>query len=223
MIKKPLLFLLGMLLLTSCASTLLTSKNVLSSEVQNIGYVEPISFISLIQKSNQTKPNDSLSLISTKVLDSIIRSSSQPKISKQLTFTDLKLKNRLENDLLKTMTEIRKSKKLDHIKTTPLMDSVAKSENQRFVLFTVNAGFARRKNNYGNQVLKGIGVGILTMGMYAPVPVKANTSTYAMIYDAQNSSVVFFNYFPLIEKSPVDRKNLNYIYSKLFETYYQQK
>ena len=223
MIKKSLLFLVGILVLTSCASTLLTSKNVSPSEVQNIAYTEPISFISLIQKGNQTKPNDSLSLISTKILDSIIRNSSQPKISKQIEITDPKLKNRLENDLLKTMSEIRKSKKLDHIKTTALMDSVAKTENQRFVLFTVNAGFARRKNNYGNQVTKGIGVGILTLGMYTPVPVKANTSTYAMIYDAQTSSVVFFNYFPLIERSPVDSKNLKTIYGYLFDTYYKQK
>ena len=223
MIKKPILLFLGILLLNSCASTLLTNKNVAPSEVQNIAYFEPISLISLIQKGNQVKPSDSLSLISTKILDSIIENSNHPKVSKQINFTDPKLKLRLENDLLKTMSEIRKTKQLDNIKTSPLMDSLVKNKNQRFALCMINAGFARRKNNYGNQVAKGIGVGILTLGMYTPVPVKANTSTYAMIYDAQNSSVVFFNYFPLIEKSPIEKKKLNTIYDYLFKTYYQQK
>lgn len=221
--KKIILLFLGIFLLNSCASTLLTNKNVPPAEVQNIAYFESISLISLIQKGNQTKPNDSLSLISTQILDSIIENSNHPKVTTQINFTNPKLKLRLENDILKTMSEIRKTKKLENIKTSSLMDSLVKNENQRFALCLINAGFARRKNNFGNQVAKGIGIGILTLGMYAPVPVKANTSTYAMIYDAQNSSVVFFNYFPLIERSPVDKKNLTNIYNLLFETYYKQK
>jgi len=221
--KKIFLLFLAIFVLNSCASTLLTNKNVAPSEVQDIAYFEPISLISLIQKGNQVKPNDSLSLMSTQILDSIIENSNQPKVTKQINFTDSKLKLRLENDILKTMSEIRKTKKLENIKTSPLMDSLVKNENQRFALCLINAGFARKKNNYGNQVAKGIGVGILTLGMYTPVPVKANTSTYAMIYDAQNSSVAFFNYFPLIERSPVDKKNLQNIYKLLFEKYYKQK
>lgn len=221
--KKTLSFFVAILLLNSCATTLLSNKTVKPNEVQNIGYFEPISLINLIQKGNQTKPNDSLSNISTKVLDSIIANSNSPKISKQFKIEDPKLKLRLENDILRTMSEIRKTKKINNIKTSSLMDSVVKNQNERFALCIINSGFARRKNNYGNQVAKGIGIGILTLGMYAPVPIKANTSTYVMVYDANNSSVVFFNYFPLIEKSPVDKKNLNYIYSKLFEKYYNQK
>lgn len=221
--KKIFAFLIGILLLNSCATTLLTNKNIQPNEVQDIGYFEPISLISLIQKGNQSKPNDSLSNVSTNVLDSIIGNSSSPKISKNFKVENPKLKLRLENDILRTMSEIRKTKKIDNVKTSALMDSIVKSQNGRFALCVVNSGFARRKNNYGNQVAKGIGIGILTLGMYTPVPIKANTSTYAMIYDANDSSIVFFNYFPLIEKSPVDKKNLNYIYSKLFEKYYNQK
>lgn len=218
--KKYFLIALGVLLLNSCATTLLTDKDVSPAEVKNISYHEPISFINLIEKGNQAKLNDSLSHVSTVILDSIIKNSGHPKVSKRLDVTEQKLKMRLENDLLKTVSEIRKVNKLEAVKTTALMDSVVKSENQRFALFVINSGFARRKNNYGNQIVKGIGVGILTMGMYTPVPIKATTSTYAMIYDAQKSSVVFFNYLPAIERSPVDKKNMSNIYSLLFDKYY---
>ena len=221
--KKILLSLFGVLLLNSCASTMLTNKSIKANEIQDIGYFEPISLISLIQKGNQAKLNDSLSFVSTKVLDSIIQKSNKPKISKQLLVENPKLKNRIENDILKIMSQVKKSKSLDGIKSTSLMDSIAKNENQRFALCIVNSGFARRKNNYGNQVAKGIGIGILTLGMYTPVPIKSNTSTYVMIYDANNSSIAYFNYFPIIEKSPVDRKNLSFIYDKLFEKYYDTK
>lgn len=202
---------------------MLINKGIKSNEIKNIGYFEPISLISLIEKGNQAKLNDSLSLISTKVLDTIIENSNNPKISKQFQIDDSKLKLRLENDILKTMSAIKKTKKLEFIKTTNLMDSIVKNENQRFALCVINSGFDRRKHNYGNQIAKGIGIGILTLGMYTPVPIKSNTSTYVMIYDAQNSSIVFFNYFPIIEKSPTDKKNLNFIYNKLFEKYYNTK
>lgn len=218
--KKYFLIILGVLLLNSCATTLLTDKNVGPAEIKNISYHEPISFIKLIEKGNQARLNDSLSQVSTVILDSIIRHSNQPKVSKRLNITEQKLKIRLENDLLKTVSEIRKVNKLKAVKTTALMDSVVKSANQRFALFVINSGFARRKNNYGSHIAKGIGVGILTMGMYTPVPIKATTSTYAMIYDAHKSSVVFFNYLPAIERSPVDKKNMSNIYSLLFAKYY---
>src|SRR5690606_12869904 len=97
---------LGVLLLNSCATTLLTDKDVSPAEVKNISYHEPISFINLIEKGNQAKLNDSLSHVSTVILDSIIKNSGHPKVSKRLDVTEQKLKMRLENDLLKTVSEI---------------------------------------------------------------------------------------------------------------------
>ena len=102
------------------------------------------------------------------------------------------------------------------------MDSIVKSQNQRFGLCLISTGFDRKKGNYGKQIAKGIGVGILTMGMYTPVPYKANTTLYAMIFDSQNSSVVMYNIIPMVEKSPVDEKNLAALYSKIFQNYFKK-
>lgn len=100
------------------------------------------------------------------------------------------------------------------------MDSIVKNENQRYALCLITSGFERRKGNYGNQIAKGIGIGLLTLGMYTTAPIKSNTSLYAMIYDAERSHVVFYNHIPLIEKSPTDKKNLDKLYHELFEGYF---
>lgn len=221
--KKILRSLVVLILLNSCASTMLTSANTQTHEITEIGNFETISIIRLIEKGNQSKPSDSLSILSSKIMDSIITNTSNPKVANHFDIPDKKLQARVENDILKTVTEIRTKKKLDQIRTTPLMDSIVKNQNQRFALCIINAGFDRKKGNYGNQIAKGIGVGILTMGMYTPVPVKANTSMYAMIFDAQKSSVVFYNTIPVVEKSPTDKKNLNQLYNKIFEGYFYNK
>src|SRR5690606_40380082 len=83
--KKYFLISLGVLLLNSCATTLLTDKDVSPAEVKNISYHEPISFINLIEKGNQAKLNDSLSHVSTVILDSIIKNSGHPKVDRKST------------------------------------------------------------------------------------------------------------------------------------------
>ncbi|MCO4303960.1 hypothetical protein [Riemerella anatipestifer] len=222
-LAKILKGLLALLVLNSCASMMLNDKSIQPSEISNLGNFETISMIRLIKKGNQSEPSDSLSNLSSKIMDSIIWNSSSPKITTKFNLTDEKLRQRVEDDILKTMLRIRDTRKLDHIKTTPVMDSIVKAQNQRFALCVVNTGFDRRKGNYGNQIAKGIGIGILTMGMYTPVPIKANTAVYAMIFDAEKSTVVFYNTIPFVEKSPTDRKNLSQIYSKLFEGFFYRK
>ena len=221
--KKILKSLAVLLLLNSCATTMITNNSTQPNEINNLGYFETISIIRLIEKGNQSKPSDSLSILSNKIMDSIIANTNNPKVNNHFAVSNERLRARIENDILKTISEIRNSKKIENIKTTPLMDSIVRNENQRFALCVVNAGFDRRKGNYGNQIAKGIGVGILTMGMYTPVPIKANTSMYAMIYDAQQSSVVFYNTIPIVEKSPTDKKNLNQLYKKIFDGYFYNR
>ncbi|MBT0549002.1 hypothetical protein CYV15_09080 [Riemerella anatipestifer] len=222
-LAKILKGLLALLVLNSCASMMLNDKSIQPSEINNLGSFETISMIRLIKKGNQSEPSDSLSNMSSKIMDSIVWSSSSPKITTKFNLTDEKLKKRVEEDILKTMLHIRDTRKLDHIKTTSVMDSIVKAQNQRFALCVVNTGFDRRKGNYGNQIAKGVGIGILTMGMYTPVPIKANTAVYAMIFDAEKSTVVFYNTIPFVEKSPTDKKNLGQLYSKLFEGFFYKK
>ncbi len=130
------------------------------------------------------KPSDSLSMLSAKKLDSIVLLSRAPKVQRKFEVQDAALNHKLQEDILAVMGEVKRTNKIDKVKSTPLMDSIIKSHDQRFALCLVDTGFGRKKGNYGKQIAKGIGVGILTMGVYTPVPYKANTTLYAMIVDA---------------------------------------
>lgn len=208
-----------LILLSSCASTMLTNKNIQPNEIHNIGSFEAISMVRQIKKGNQAVYNDSLSRLSSQILDSIILHSESPKIVTKLDLSDDKLKNKVYKDILNTISEITNSKKLEGIKTTPILDSIIKSQNQRYALCVVNIGFERIKGNYGKQIAKGIGLGILTLGMYSESPIKESTSLYAMILDAEKSSVVFYNTIPMVVKSPTDKNNLNEQYKLLWNKY----
>lgn len=209
-----------LILLSSCAATMLTDKTVKPADITDLANAETVSMIHFIEKGNRMMPNDSLSLVSTRVLDSIALASQNPRLLRTLAIADTATRRQYRADILGTIEQIMKTKKIEQVRTTPLMDSIARSQNQRYTLCLVNAGFARKKGNYTNQIAKGIGIGILTMGLVTPVPVKATTSMYAMIYDAERSSVVFYNSLPPVEKSPVDPLNLAKLYSNLYNGYF---
>lgn len=216
--KKISLSAISSICLISCATARI-DKTVAPENLRNLGAFETVSLIQYIEKGNQGRPSDSLSQLSTKILDSIILKSDRPKVDKKFELTGT-FKKRTEIDILKTISSLRVAKKNDVIKSTPLMDSVVKSQNERFGLCIVNSGFGRKKGNYGKQIAKGVGIGILTLGMYTPVPIKATTSLYALIFDAESSKVIYYYGFPPIEKSPTDTAQLHELYKGVFNLFY---
>jgi hypothetical protein len=65
------------------------------------------------------------------------------------------------------------------------------------------AGFTRTAANYRGQVAKGLGVGLLTMGLVVPVPNQASTRVGVFIYDAQQQAVVYYKSGWPVEKDPL--------------------
>jgi hypothetical protein len=218
--KRWLFFLAPIVAFTSCVSNRLINQAVKPTEIKEIAYFEPLSFISLIEKGNKAVLSDSLSLVSRNILDSVISKNTYPKISKRIEIEDLKVKSRVDNELKFLIRNIVSSKKLNGVKLTPTIDSILQSTNQRFALATVTTGFGRRKGNYGGQVAKGIGVGILTLGMYAPVPVKSNSTLYAILIDSERNEAIYFCQALPVEKSPTDSKVIDQQYRKLFQGYF---
>ncbi len=221
--KKIILLFSTVLLFASCASNKLI--NVKSSEIiqatktKNVAYIEPLSFVSLIEKGNKTTPNDSLSLVSKMLLDSIIPNNNNFRITQKINILNKKTKDIVDVELSNIFLSVIRSNKIEGLKMTPIIDSVLKSNKQKFVLATVATGFGRRKGNYGGQIAKGVGIGVLTLGMYAPTPIKANTTLYAIIIDTEKNEIVYFCKGKSVEKSPTEREVLEKQYKNLFDGY----
>jgi hypothetical protein len=217
---KKLILLIGItFVLTSCVTNKYISKNVNATEINEIKYFTPLSYVSLIEKGNKSILNDSLSSISKVLLDSVIRNNSNFKIEKRIDVNGLKNNIKVNNELSFLIQTIMNNKKLEGVKLTPTIDSIMKSTKQRFAMASVTTGFGRKKGNYGNQVAKGIGIGILTLGMYAPVPIKSSFSLFTIILDSERNEVVYYCKTLPIEKSPTDLKAIEKQYRTLYQGY----
>ncbi len=87
------------LMFTSCVTNKYFSKNVNASEITEIKYFAPLSYVSLIEKGNKSVFNDSLSSISKVLLDSVIRNNNDFKIEKRIDVNGLKNNLKVNNEL----------------------------------------------------------------------------------------------------------------------------
>jgi hypothetical protein len=210
------------LIFTSCVTNQYISKNVKPTDLTAIKYFEPMAYVGLIEKGNKGKLNDSLSLISKKLLDSIIRNNNSFRIEEKIEVYGIENNTKVNNELSTMIQTIINNKKLDGVQLSPTVDSIMKSKKQRFAMVSLTNGFGRRKGNYGNQIAKGIGVGILTLGMYVPVPVKSSLSLFTIILDSERNEVIYYSRTLPVEKSPSDIKAVNEQYRTLYKGYIYQ-
>ncbi len=211
-----------LIIFTSCVTKTLTSS-VDVSELSDIAYFKPISYIRHIEKGNKPVINDSLSKITSDIIESIILLNKNTlRVNTEIVVTDSLLNKKLEQEINFLIQSVLKNKKLEGIKLTPIIDSLMTSNKQRFAMSIITSGFGRRKGNYGGQIAKGIGIGVLTLGMYAPVPIKSNVSIYGLIFDSKNDEITFYKNTMPIEKSPTDNIILTKQFYKLFDGYLYQ-
>lgn len=218
---KKLCYLLFALALTSCGTNKFLTSSVPAEQVKDMNYIEPITYIHYVEKGNKSVLSDSLSQITARVIDSVLQAdSSRFKLSDKMIIANDSVNARIENELNYLSQMTLRYKKLDEIALPPTLDSIMQSNDERFAMIIVASGFGRKKGNYGGQVAKGIAVGILTLGMAVPSPVKSNLTLYGFILDKEKHNVAFYQrLLPNKEKEPTDPQFINTQLHKLFEGY----
>lgn len=207
-----------------CVTNKYLSSTTPINEVMSIEYFEPYSYIQLIKKGNKSELNDSLSLESKKRIDSVIYSNKHLyKIKSKITIENNSINEKVENELSFLIQSAMQKRKLEGIELTPVIDSILESRKQRFALGIVAVGFGRKKGNYVGQVAKGVAVGVLTLGLFAPVPIKSNLSLFSVIVDSQKNEIAFYKKTLPIEKSPTDPIMIKKQLDKLYENYLFRK
>jgi len=218
---KQLLILASAMILTSCGASKI-SPLVMPSEITNVSFFEPYSYISYIEKGNRGTFSDSLSNITQNALDSIlVNNKSKFRLTDKIYYTDTITKNKVAREVEQLAKTIVKNKKLDGIAVPATIDSMMKSKNQRFALETSAYGFGRKKGNQGNQIAKGAAIGILTAGMFIPVPIKSNLTIYALIFDSEKNQIAFYK-VTTATKEPTDKESIDKLLTSLFDGYLYQ-
>jgi hypothetical protein len=208
----------------SCVTNKYLSSTTPVNEILNIEYFEPYSYIYLIKKGNKSELNDSLSIRSRQMIDSVIYSNMKLyKIKGKIILKNKTINEKVENELYFLIESAMQKRKLEGIKITPTIDSILESRNQRFALGVVATGFSRKKGNYGGQIAKGVVVGVLTLGLFAPVPIKTNLSLYSILVDSEKDEIAFYKNTLPIEKSPTDPSVIKEQLDKIYEDYLFKK
>ena len=223
--KRVKLFLWVAILCTSCSTSKILTSDVKSVEITEMLKIEPFSYVSLIEKGNRSAYNDSISSSTQLVLNESLETF-RGKLrlsSEEIKLTDSLERKKLERELNFLIMSAERNRSVKDIPITPLIDSLLNANDKRFGLIIVQSGFTRAKGNYGNQIAKGIGMGILTMGMYYQTPIKANSTLYAVIVDNKNRNVAFYNKSILQDKEPTEKENIIRQLNQIFEKYFWEK
>jgi hypothetical protein len=221
---KLLLILSAALLLTSCSTNKNLNSSASSNEITNMGYFEPLSYIQYIEKGNKATLSDSLSSVSRSKLDSILFVNKPTfRLSNKIVIDNDTVKARVENEVGYLARLLAQRKKSANVPLTKTIDSIMESNQQRFALMTVTTGFGRRKGNYRGQVAKGAAIGLLTLGMAIPTPIKSNLTIYAFIFDSEKNEVAYYKRSMPVEKEPTDPKILQKQLFNVFNGYLYKK
>ncbi len=221
--KRLLLISISALLLTSCGAKKFLTSSTIPNEIGELNYFEPLSYIHYVEKGNKAILSDSLSNITFSRLDSILSNSKTTlPLAEKIILDNDSIKVRVENELGNLSQVINQRRKLDGIEVTPVIDSILKKNKQRFALAIVATGFGRRKGNYGRQVVKGAAIGILTLGMLVPAPIKSNLTLHAFIFDSEKNEITFYKRSMPVQKEPTDSEVINKQLFELFKGYFYE-
>jgi len=191
--------------LLSCTTT---SKMLVSdrspSYIKKLDYFEPITLIHLIKEKNKSQASDSLSILTKYQVDSILSTRSRFKIGKQLQAEEKDYeKQNLNRELIAMTNYAIQQNSVKGMDISETVKTVMEKNGSDFALTVVVNGFTRAEGNYGKQVGKGIGVGLLTLGLYTPVPIRANSTVHFLICDKQKNNIALYRR-SFVEKDPIN-------------------
>ncbi|MBK6264435.1 hypothetical protein JKA74_05250 [Marivirga sp. S37H4] len=197
------------------------TSSVSSNELNNLHYFQPFSFIHLIEKGNLGALNEELSLESRNLTDSIlINKSDQYKLSGSIKYKFFDDREKAEADVIYLIDQIDYKGSIHGIQLPEVLKSMMEENNTRFAMAVLVDGFVRSKGNYTGQVFKSIGIGILTLGTYYPVPIKSRSYLQVIILDAYNNEIAFYRKSAMDDKSPLEPKVIDKQLNNIFKEYF---
>lgn len=215
---------LALFFMGSCSSSKYLSSNVKSEEISDLLRFETVSYVSLIEKGNQAYYSDSVSALSKALLDKTLFSYRNhiPFSPDKVVLTDSSDKKKLEEEILFLISSAEKNKNLQTLQLPPMIDSLLAANQKRFGLLVFINGFSREKGNYGKQIAKGAGLGLLTFGMYYQVPIKSSSSVCMMIVDGQQKNVAFYKKDVIVDDPTNQEISKKHVLS-IFDGYFWNK
>lgn len=124
-----------------------------------------------------------------------------------------KQQNALMNDSVQAIFEdaiasARSSNKPDTISLSPGILGILSKSQTRYTGYFYYSGFYRTGGNMAWGVTKAILVGVVTLGLYIPVPIQNSSTLYFILFDNLNHKIAY-DVSDHTQDSPLDRENLD--------------
>lgn len=177
----------------SCGTTVPLLSNRKSYDVDTASVYHLPSLITSIAKGNRQEFNE---LYSDSTLNIRSRDFNQ-HLPKYITpvafeFANVEEEEQMSKRFFEVLNAVENKKKIKGITLDDRLVNYLENKNIKYVILTFQAGFTREQGNYGKQVAKGLGIGILTLGLLVPVPIKSNSTIVCCVLDTRNKNVAFY-------------------------------
>ena len=203
--------------LGSCVGTQFIASEANPRDVREVILLSPSAYVSYIEKGNRAALSDSLSAITDSLLRLVVPHSRILPVDSTLLELDPITRTAAADALAQLVQRASAQRNKGHLPAPRLLDSLVEASGHRYGMALVGVGFGRRRGNYAGQSAKAVGIGILTLGMYAPIPVKSSLTLYTAIIDSETDQVVYVNRTLPVEKDPTDeqvvRRQLERLYA----------
>jgi hypothetical protein len=189
-------------------------------EIKEITIFYPVTKIEVVGKGMEQLHYDSASLVSAALnLDILYENKA---IFEQTYFfpkEEIQAYDFFSLDLMDLADRAAKGFQFQDLRITPTLYQLMEETTTRFCMLVYHDGFVRKKGNIVGEMFKSIGIGVATMGNYAPVPVSYASNVFLFIMDKELGHAVFAKKYEGDEIHPLKKKTLAKQYKYLLKDF----
>lgn len=189
-------------------------------EIKEITVFYPSTRIEVVGKGMEQMHYDSASLLSATLNLSIIYD--KKDIFEQIYFypkEDIPSYDLFTLDLIELAEKASSGAPFEDLRVSPALYSMMENLDTRFSMLIYHDGFVRKKGNMTGEMFKSIGIGVATMGNYAPIPVSYASNVFMFIMDKELGHAVVAKKYEGDEIHPLKKKTLAKQYKYLFKDF----
>lgn len=174
------------------------------ADVQAMVFLPPVGVVRTISQGNAAVYSPAASADASDALrQALLRHDEKLRLVGPLAVPDTALQQAVARLTLGAATVLERSRKRPLAMPAPWLDTLLAARKHRYCLLSYVAGYTRTASNYRGQLAKGLGVGVLSLGLLTPVVAQNSTRVGVFIYDAQTQAVVYYKASWPVEKDPL--------------------
>ena len=198
--------------LVSCGTSRALTSDIKSSQIDKMLIFNPIVKIDSISQGNKHVFNKTES----DNVNANVKETIKLLLPKHITLKDAAAdtlqQQIIEREMFKILTLVERNQSIKNVRIGDTLLQIINTYDCNYAMGVFDGGFYRTKSNFAGQIGKGIGIGILTFGMFTPVPYKSANSIFCFVIDKNNKNIAFYRKNIAMDSNP---RNKQVVYDQM--------